>query len=46
MCIQCWVISPPLPYPSHCLPLPSNPMLPGRTILPLSLILLKREHKQ
>jgi hypothetical protein len=45
-----WVISLPFPYslsyPLHPLPLPPTPSLPGRNILPLSLILLKREYKQ
>jgi hypothetical protein len=45
-----WFISPhcphPLPYhPLHPLPLPP-PQYPAETILPLSLILLKREYKQ
>jgi hypothetical protein len=50
MCIQ-WLGHfsplPPVLYPSHFLPYPSYPSLPGKTIfLPLSLILLKREYQQ
>jgi hypothetical protein len=45
-----WVISPPfpqpLPHPPRPLPLPPPPRYPAETILPLSLILLKREYKQ
>jgi hypothetical protein len=45
-----WVISPPFPLPSSFPPFPPSPSLPHRyqaeTILPLSLILLKREYKQ
>jgi hypothetical protein len=45
-----WVISPPCPhplpyYPPCSLPLPPTPWYPAETILPLSLILLKREYK-
>jgi hypothetical protein len=48
---KAWVISPPcphsLPYHPLCpLPLPPPPQYPAETILPLSLILLKREYKQ
>jgi hypothetical protein len=51
MCIQCLGhFSPhphPLPYyPSRPLLLPLPPQYPAETILPLSLILLKREYKQ
>jgi hypothetical protein len=38
-----WAISPPSP-PPHPSP-PHTPCLPGRTVLPLSLFLLKRKHK-
>jgi hypothetical protein len=46
-----WVISPPCPHPlpyhpHHPLPLLPPPRYPAETILPLSLILLKREYKQ
>jgi hypothetical protein len=44
-----WVISPPslrpLPYPPPPLP-PLTPRYPAKTILPLSLLLLKTEYKQ
>jgi hypothetical protein len=52
MCIQgLWVISPPATTPSlttHSTPSLSSPhpQYPAETILPLSLILLKREYKQ
>jgi hypothetical protein len=45
-----WVISPPfphaLPYPPAPSFSPPPPHYPAETILPLSLILLKREYKQ
>jgi hypothetical protein len=47
-----WVISPPCPHPLPYHPLrplplpPQPPQYPAETILPLSLILLKREYKQ
>jgi hypothetical protein len=48
---KAWVISPScphtLPYHPLCpLPLPPTPQDPAGTILPLSLILLKREYRQ
>jgi hypothetical protein len=46
-----WVISPPVPLPSPLAPpapslTPLTPHYQAETILPLSLILLKREYKQ
>jgi hypothetical protein len=41
-----WVISPPFLLPPPLTPLPSPPCYQAETILPLSLILLKREYKQ
>jgi hypothetical protein len=45
-----WVISPPFPHPFHYHPTPSlcspPPPYQAEAILPLSLILLKREYKQ
>jgi hypothetical protein len=48
---KAWVISPPCPHPLPYhpllpLPTPPPPQYPAETILPLSLILLKREYKQ
>jgi hypothetical protein len=48
---KAWVISPPCPHPLpyhplHPLPLPPPPQYPAEIILPLFLILLKREYKQ
>jgi hypothetical protein len=48
---KAWVISPPCPHPLpyhllRPLPIPTPPQYPAETVLPLSLILLKRECKQ
>jgi hypothetical protein len=46
MCIQCLGHFSPPPPPPFLPSFPPYPSLPGRTILPLSLIMLKREYKQ
>jgi hypothetical protein len=43
---KAWVISPPCPHPLHPSLSPLPLQYPAETILPLSLILLKREYKQ